>query len=167
MARGCSERRDRLGKLKAATGVNLTSMMDILTTLLFFVLLSFVGGGEAATPPPGITLPASTAQAETRTSLLVAVDSQSILVGGERVATIEQALAGEGMMIAPLAAHLAAARAQMDDLARRKGEDPDAAPRLVTLQGDAGIEFRVLQRVMYTLDQSGFPDIALAVLKKA
>jgi len=155
-----------LGKLKVAAGVNMTSMMDILTTLLFFVLLSFVGGGEAATPPPGITLPASTAQAETKSSLLVAVDEQSILVGGERVATLEQALAGDDLMIAPLAQHLAVARAQMDDLARRKGLDPEASPRLVTLQGDADVEFRVLQRVMYTLDQSGFPDIALAVLKR-
>ena len=34
-------------------------------------------------------------------------------------------------------------------------------------QGDAQIEFRLLQKVMYTLDRSGFPDIALAVLKKS
>lgn len=166
MARSRADRRSRLGKLKASANVNMTSMMDILTTLLFFVLLSFVGGGEAATPPPGITLPASTAEAATRTSLLVAVDQHSILVGGERVATLEEALAGDDLVIEPLAAHLAAAREQMDDLARRKGEDPESAPRLVTLQGDSDVEFRVLQRVMYTLDQSGFPDIALAVLKR-
>jgi biopolymer transport protein ExbD len=54
----------------------------------------------------------------------------------------------------------------MDDLDRRRGEAPTSA-RLATIQGDADIEFRVLQRVMYTLDRSGFPDIALAVLKKA
>ena len=156
-----------MGRLKAATGVNLTSMMDILTTLLFFVLLSFVSGGESSTPPPGITLPKSTADQATRTSLLVAVDGQSILVGGQRVATVEEALAGRELLIEPLARHLVAMRSQMDDLDRRKGGDPDVAPHLVTLQGDASVEFRVLQRVMYTLDQSGFPDIALAVLKKA
>jgi biopolymer transport protein ExbD len=54
----------------------------------------------------------------------------------------------------------------MDDLDRRRGE-PQKSARLATIQGDADIEFRVLQRVMYTLDRSGFPDIALAVLKKA
>lgn len=167
MARGRSARRSRMRRLKAVTGVNLTSMMDILTTLLFFVLLSFVSGGESSTPPPGITLPKSTADQATRSSLLVAVDGQSILVGGQRVATVEEALAGRDLLIEPLAQHLVATRAQMDDLVRRKGEDPDASPHLVTLQGDASVEFRVLQRVMYTLDQSGFPDIALAVLKKA
>jgi biopolymer transport protein ExbD len=54
----------------------------------------------------------------------------------------------------------------MDDLAQRKGEKREVS-RLATIQGDAGIEFRVLQKVMYTLDRNGFPDIALAVLKKA
>lgn len=166
MARGRGDRRDRLRRLKTGASVNLTSMMDILTTLLFFVLLSFVSGGESATPAPGITLPKSTADDATRASLVVAVDATSILVGGERVATVDETLAGEGLLIAPLAAHLTAAREQMDALARRKGEDPATTPRLVTLQGDAAVEFRVLQRVMATLDHSGFPDIALAVLKK-
>lgn len=156
-----------MARLKGATGVNLTSMMDILTTLLFFVLLSFVSGGESSSPAPGITLPKSTAESATRTSLVVAVDAGSILVGGERVATVEEALRGDDLLIAPLARHLSGAREQMDALARRKGLDPAAAPRLVTLQGDASVEFRVLERVMYTLDRSGFPDIALAVLKKA
>jgi biopolymer transport protein ExbD len=58
------------------------------------------------------------------------------------------------------------ARALMDDLAQKKGEKRQVS-RLATIQGDAGIEFRVLQKVMYTLDRNGFPDIALAVLKKA
>ncbi len=167
MARGRKDRRSRLGKLKAATNVNLTSMMDILTTLLFFVLLSFVSGGESSTPAPGITLPASTAEQATRASLVIAVDSKSILVGGERVATVEEAMHSEGLLIPALAQHLTQVREQMDALAARKGEDVGSTPRLVTLQGDASVEFRVLQKVMYTLDQSGFPDIALAVLKKA
>ena len=59
-----------------------------------------------------------------------------------------------------------AARDQMDALAKQRGRTPDAS-HLVTIQGDSDIEFRVLQKVMYTLDQSGFPDIALAVIKKA
>ena len=103
-------------------GLTLTSMMDILTTLLFFVLKSYVSGGE-------VTVPVELLEPRARPQL------------------------GE-------------ARDQMDDLDRRRGEPPKSA-RLATIQGDADIEFRVLQRVMYTLDRSGFPDIALAVLKKA
>ena len=147
-------------------GLTLTSMMDILTTLLFFVLKSYISGGEVTVPPPGVTLPHSTASADMHSSVVVAIDHDDIMLGGERVATVQEAIATDELMIAPLAKRLAEARAQMDDLALRKGEKHESA-RLATIQGDAGIEFRVLQKVMYTLDRNGFPDIALAVLKKA
>src|SRR5262245_50258726 len=147
-------------------GLTLTSMMDILTTLLFFVLKSYVSGGEVTVPPPGVTLPRSTAKADMHASVVVAIDHDAILFGGERVVSVPEALAGGDLLIAPLAQRLAEARAQMDDLDRRKGK-AQASARLATIQGDADIEFRVLQRVMYTLDRNGFPDIALAVLKKA
>jgi len=147
-------------------GLTLTSMMDILTTLLFFVLKSYVTGGEVTVPPPGVTLPRSNARADMHTSVVVAIDRDGIMLGTERVATVREALAGGDLLIAPLAQRLAEARAQMDDLDRMKGKAKTAS-RLATIQGDTEIEFRLLQRVMYTLDRSGFPDIALAVLKKA
>ena len=147
-------------------GLTLTSMMDILTTLLFFVLKSYVSGGEVTVPPPGVTLPRSTVNADMHTSVVVAIDHDAIIMDGEKVASVHDAVASDELMIAPLARRLTEARAQMDDLAQRKGEKREVT-RLATIQGDAGIEFRVLQKVMYTLDRNGFPDIALAVLKKA
>jgi biopolymer transport protein ExbD len=101
-----------------------------------------------------------------RSSVVVAIDHNDIMMGGERVASVKDVIAADDLLIAPLAARLGEARAQMDDLDRRRGEAQKSG-RLATIQGDADIEFRVLQRVMYTLDRSGFPDIALAVLKKA
>ena len=147
-------------------GLTLTSKMDILTTLLFFVLKSYVSGGEVTVPPPGVTLPRSTVSADMHTSVVVAIDHDTILMDGERVARVSELAVGDGLLIPPLADKLQEVRAQMDDLDRRRGKPP-AAARLATIQGDAAIEFHVLQRVMFTLDRGGFPDIALAVLKKA
>jgi biopolymer transport protein ExbD len=166
MARRRSRASGLMARMTGDGGLTLTSMMDILTTLLFFVLKSYVSGGEVTVPPPGVTLPRSTAKADMRTSVVVAIDHDAIMLGGERVATVHDAVASEELMIAPLAARLAEARAQMDDLDQRKGSKKTSA-RLATIQGDAQIEFRLLQKVMYTLDRSGFPDIALAVLKKS
>ncbi len=155
----------RLGK-RLHSGISLTSLMDILPCLLFFVLKSFVAGGEATVPPPGLDLPRSTADSAMTSSLVVAIDKGAILVGGERVTSVSDALAGPTMVIPPLAARLAAERRQQDEIARRRGLA--AAPRrVVTIQGDEAIEFRVLQRVMATLDDNGYQDIALAVIKKA
>ena len=104
-------------------GLTLTSMMDILTTLLFFVLKSYVSGGEVTVPPPGVTLPRSIVAAEMRTSVVVAIDHDDIMMDGERVASVKDVVASGDLLAAPLAERLDAARAQMDDQARRRGEE--------------------------------------------
>ena len=164
--RNRGRRRRWASRLRGHTGLSLTSLMDILTCLLFFVLKSFVAGGESTVPPPGLRLPGSSAEHAQSTSLVVAIQKDAIYVGGERVASVQEAEASPQMIIAPLAERVKAARAQMDDIALQRGRTRQAS-HLVTIQGDSDIEFRVLQKVMYTLDQGGFPDIALAVLKKA
>lgn len=164
--RNQGRRRRWASRAHARTGLSLTSLMDILTCLLFFVLKSFVAGGESTVPPPGLNLPGSSAERAQSTSLVVAIQKDAIYVGGERVASVADAEASPQLVIAPLAERVKAARAQMDDLAIQRGGKP-LSRHIVTIQGDSDIEFRVLQKVMYTLDQGGFPDIALAVLKKA
>ena len=166
MRRRRSRAKGMMERYTSDGGLTLTSMMDILTTLLFFVLKSYVSGGEVTVPPPGVTLPRSTASNDMHTSVVVAIDHDAIMMDGEKVASVRDAVSSDELMIAPLAKRLVEARAQMDDLAAKKGEKKEVS-RLATIQGDAGIEFRVLQKVMYTLDRNGFPDIALAVLKKA
>jgi len=141
-------------------------MMDILTVLLLFLLKSYVAGGEVMVPPAGIRLPASTAKDLPQTSLVIAIDDDEILVGNERAATVAEALGTEGLEVAPLAARLEQVRDQQDEIARRRG-DPHATTRSATIQGDRNIEFRVLQKVMFTLNQSGYDAIALAVLQKS
>ena len=165
MRRMKSGRRGRFTR-RLHSGITLTSLMDILTCLLFFVLKSFVAGGEVTVPPPGLKLPRSTADAAMHTSLVIAIDKEAILVGSERITTVAQAEAGDDLLIEPLANRLQAAQQQMDDIDKLKKVDK-TEPRIVTIQGDGDIEFRVLQKVMYTLNQSGFEDISLAVLKKA
>jgi len=166
MRRSSGRRRKRTGVSHLNSGVSLTSLMDILTCLLFFVLKSFVAGGEVTAPPPGLDLPKSSAEHPMTTSLVVAIDRGSILVGSERVASVQDAEASPQLLIEPLATRLEAARAQMDEIHRLQGADTTRS-RVVTIQGDENIEFRVLQKVMYTLNQSGFQDIALAVIKNS
>ena len=166
MRRAGRRGRRRTGVPRWHSGVTLTSLMDILTCLLFFVLKSFVAGGEVTVPPPGLDLPKSTAEQPQTSSLVVAIDRGSILLGSERIASVQDAEASPQLLIEPLATRLEAARAQMADIHRLQGADSTHA-NVVTIQGDETIEFRVLQKVMYTLNQAGFSDIALAVIKRS
>jgi biopolymer transport protein ExbD len=153
-------------KTEGSGSVNLISMMDILTVLLLFLLKSYVAGGEVMVPPTGINLPSSNADAPPQASLVVAIDDDEILIGNERVATLAEALGDPGLEIAPLTAHLQAVQQQQDEIARLRGAEP-AQHRVATIQGDRDIEFRVLQKVMYTLGQNGYENISLAVLQKS
>jgi biopolymer transport protein ExbD len=153
-----------LDRLQTGAQLRMTSMMDILVTLLFFVLKSFVMEGEAATAVPGIELPRSTSPSSPAASIPVAVLREGILVNNEVVATTESVRGQSGLWVAALGAKLEADRLQSEKIARLQGE---TAPHpVVTLQGDRDIEYQVLEKVMYTLDRAGYRDVALAVIPR-
>ncbi len=142
----------------------MTSMLDILTTLLLFLLKSFVAEGDTVVPPPGLELPQSTALHAPQTSLVVAIDDDAILLGSERIASLQETASGQPMLIASLDARLKAVRSQREQIASLRGQEAEV-DRLVTIQGDRQIEFQVLQKVMYTLNRNGYDEIALAVIQ--
>jgi biopolymer transport protein ExbD len=158
-------RRARRPATGADTRLKLTSMMDILTTLLLFVLKAFVVEGELVTPPPGLKLPDSTAEDPPEASVVVAVSEQTILVSGQPVATVPEALADADLLIDALDARLVAAREQAEHLAELKGAAL-AEPK-VTIQGDRAIEFRLLEKVMFTCGAAGYDQLALAVVQES
>ncbi len=165
MHRTCHSGRRSIASLRRSGGIRLTSMMDILTVLLLFLLKSFVVDGEAMTPRAGIDLPESTAEGSPDPSLVVAIQSDGIVLEDELVASLAEVRDG-GLEISALSERLDAVWTRMDALARRRGEREASAPT-ATIQGDRDLEFDVLQRVMFTLAENGFEDISLAVIKKS
>lgn len=140
-------------------------MMDILTVLLLFLLKSFVVDGEALTPLPGLELPESTSESMPVESIHLALVDQGVLVGDELVVTIESIRRKDGYLIPELEARLQQIRLQSQKIAEARGQV--TLSQRATIQGDKDLEFVVLQKVMYTLSETGFKDISLAVIKKS
>jgi biopolymer transport protein ExbD len=158
-------RKRRALNLKAPKGsLTMTSLMDILTTLLFFLLKSFVADGGPGIPPPEVTLPESSSLEQPEVSLVIAVSEETILLGDQPVARTADAIARVGIYIQELGKSLDEAWNQMEDLARRKGTEDELGAK-ITIQGDREIEFQLLQKVMFTCNQHGFDQIALAVVQ--
>lgn len=155
--------RRRRRKSAIAAPLQLTSMMDILTTLLLFLLKSFVAEGEVITPAPGVKLPESTSETKPESSVVVAILGDRIMLDGRVVAEVPNGGGGEALLIPALAEQLDLSRRQGAAIAERRGEGAAYEPRLA-IQGDRDIPFNVLQRVMYTCNHSGYGDIALVVL---
>ena len=150
---------------KPAT-LSMTSLMDILTTLLLFLLKSFVAEPEVVTPAAGVNLPYSTSQDAPQESIVVAILGDQISLGNEVIAQLDVNSKGD-LMIRPLATALSGARLRHDQWQQMRGSDAHDAPMRVTIQGDRTMPFLLLQRVMYTCNQSGFDDISLAVLRNS
>ena len=149
--------------LKGQSNVNLISMMDILTVLLLFLLKSYVAEGEVMVPAKGLKLPVSTAEQTPKASLIVAIDGDAIRVGPDKIASASAAMASDDPVIEELAAKLQELRANPDQIAPAATAAVD--PRLVTIQGDKDIEYRLLRKVMFTLSRNGFENVSLAVLR--
>jgi biopolymer transport protein ExbD len=148
-------------------GLRITSMMDILTVLLLFLLKSFVAEGEVVTPAPGVTLPESSSQDTPRASLVIAIAADHIRLGDEVITRLDGSVdggLGSDLYIDRLGAELQRVRQQQQALAARRGREEDFVGK-VTIQGDRDLSFAVLQRVMYTCNESGYPDVALAVIR--
>jgi len=138
-------------------------MMDILTVLLLFLLKSFVVEGEVITPVPGVDLPESSSETAPRASVVVAVFDRAVLLDGQMVTRVEDTTNGGDLLIPELAASLALTRTKSLALAEMRGEEANANPK-IAIQGDREIPFDLLQRVMYTCNQSGYANISLAVI---
>lgn len=145
--------------------LRLTSMVDILTCLLLFLVKSF-SVDTPMTPVPGITLPSSTSEEHPHESFVVAITGPHILVDGERVADVAEVTASPEIFIAPLGQRLSEIREQKEEIARLRGvTETSLGP--VTVQGDRTIEYRLLERVIYTLGREGYSEISLAVIREA
>ena len=146
--------------LRASSSVNLISMMDILTVLLLFLLKSYSAGGEVMVPQPGVRLPESTAETMPQASLVVSIDGDAIKLGSEKVASVAEVAASPDAGIPSLAERLPLA-------ATAAGAPEGTKGTAVTIQGDRNIEYSLLRKVMFTLSQSGYDNVSLAVLRKA
>jgi biopolymer transport protein ExbD len=156
-------RRRRIRTRTVHTPLRLTSMMDILTTLLLFLLKSFVVEGEVITPVPGVNLPESSSITTPQAAIVVAIFNDNIMIDGQVVAQVSRVIGSDDLLIEPLADRLDEAREQVIEIAAMRGSTEEFHGR-VAIQGDREIEFAVLQRVMYTCGYSGYEEISLAVL---
>ena len=144
------------------TALQLVSLMDIFTILVFFLL---VNSSDVQVLPntKDIQMPESIAEQKPRETVIVLVTEHAILVQGTPVATIEQAMNSDGIIIPALQAALMSQNQRFlsQDLAA------DIEKREVTIMGDKEIPYSLLKRVMATCTESDYGRISLAVMQRA
>lgn len=146
-------------RLKKGGTINLVSLMDIFTILVFFLL---VNSSDVQNLPntKDIQLPDSIAEQRPKETLFIVVSEQDLLVQGRRVASVDEVLAGDENIIAPLKKELEYQASR--SLAPAEKE----ARREITILGDKRIPYRLLKKIMITCNSVNYNNISLAVSKQ-
>ena len=162
-----------LRKKKAPT-LMLTSLLDMFTIILIFLIVSFDTENQDFRLDENVTLPESSARAEFRPAVNLAVSGDAITVGDDTVATLAGGRASDAQVregrIASLVAALEAEyrRRYGDDAgdgdAGAVGEEEDDEP-IVVIQADRELDYRTLYVVLRSAASAGFYKYRLAVLK--
>jgi biopolymer transport protein TolR len=155
------KRTERKARNKTGLDMNLVSLIDIFTILIFF-LMSSAAGVEILTPGKAVSLPQSSADKTPKETLVITVSGPDILVDGRRVATVSDAMAADGDLIAGL-------KEELDLQAKRQTIRPEniAQGKTITIMGDKDIPYSLLRKVMVTAARADFSDVSFAVTRKS
>ena len=154
------KRAERKRRNKTGLDMNLVALIDIFTILIFFLMSS--GGVEILTSAKSVTLPLSSADKSPRETLVITVSGPDILVEGRRVATVNEALAAEGDLIAGL-------KEELDLQAKRVviRTENQAQGKAITIMGDKTLPYALLRKVMVTAARADFSEVSFAVTPRA
>jgi len=154
------KRAERKARNHQGLDMNLVALIDIFTILIFFLMSST--GIEVLSSARAVKLPQSTAEKVPHETVVITISATDIVVDGRRVASVAEALQGEGDVIAPL-------KAELDLMAGRQTirKENEAQAKAVTIMGDKDIPYRLLRKVMTTAARANFADVAFAVTQKA
>lgn len=145
--------------------LNLVSLMDIFTIIVFFLLMSS-SDVEVLQNQKTITLPESVSVKKPAATLVIMVDAQRLMIGGEVIAEVDEQMRLSTPTIDRLAQILQSrAEVQRNQQPSLDGQSADNKGLSVTIMGDKSVPYLLLKKVMATCAASDYRNISLAVSK--
>lgn len=156
-----ARRMEKNHKKNKQSALNLVSLMDIFTILVFFLLVSS-SNVQQLPSNKDVKLPTSIAKKSAKETIIISITSDSILVQGNKVSTIDEALVNDVTVIPKLEEELKyqyGKTADTQDTHSTKGKS-------VTIMGDENIPYKLLRKILATCRQTNYTHIAFAAVQK-
>lgn len=147
---------------KEEGGLNMTSMMDMMTIILLFLLKSFSTEGALVTPSKELRLPSSTQGEKPKKEVNVSVAKNFIMVNDVIVAKVND-IKKDQLLISPLMQKLSEYAKKEQQLQIDVGKE---FTHEIIIQGDEKVPFELLYKVMFTCSRSDFYKMRLLTLKE-
>jgi biopolymer transport protein ExbD len=157
-----AKRMEKHHKRKGGGSLNLISLMDIFTILVFFLL---VNSQDVETLPNAkdLQLPESYAEQKARENVVILITDDQILVQGKPVASMAEVRGQQEFKIAGLEQEL---RLQTEKLLNKDAQ-AKVENREVTIMADRELPYKLLKKVMVSIQAADYGKISLAVMQKA
>jgi biopolymer transport protein ExbD len=152
------------GKRNGNAGLMLTSLVDMFMIIVIFLLQNFSATGEVLYMSKDIKLPDAAHGVQLERAPVISVSSDAVTFEGRQVAATDELVKGELLNVPELEDALRDEKRRYELV---HADDPDHPFRgLVNVQADKQIPFRIIKRVMFACNQSGFGNINFAALTK-
>jgi len=162
-------------------GLNITSMMDMMTIILVFLLKSYSTSDVSVAPSEDLELPVSTVQKQIEIAVNRVVSKKNIVVDGVPVLSLEKVPDEDnpgqsklqvpedqrnGQLIEALLDELSKKADTAKNIGQQSGSDEHAFKGRLLIQCDKKLPFEVLRQVMYTAGQAQFSEFKFVVYKQ-
>lgn len=171
MSRGRENRKARRAAQFAKfriTELNLIPLVDVLVSIVFFAIASQTVG-EMTKVIPGVELPSTRVGQVAHEQLTLGINSSTIMIGEERImGTGEAASAQSNMPSQPLVvpALYAVLKGKADSIRNVQQTPQDQSITTpLAIQGDKGMPYVLMSRMIQTARVAGFNTISLQVAK--
>ncbi|MDD5673000.1 MAG: biopolymer transporter ExbD [Chitinivibrionales bacterium] len=152
-----------------AEGVNITSMMDILTILLLYLIVNYSAEGNILTNADNLTLPNSSAKKKANEVVLqIAVDNSMIVVDNKAVVSVEEVRKiGQNSLdqTIPALKNVLEAKFAQEEAAVKIGLSNKVEGKVI-IQIDKNMDFDVMYKVMTTCGTVGYRTMLFAVMER-
>jgi len=160
-------------------GLNITSMMDMMTIILVFLLKSYSTSDVSVAPSDDLTLPSSTATKPPELAVNLIVQKGQLLVDGVPVLSMGTETDEEGVVwimipeeekraqnITKLYDRLLEKAEASKALGEQSGNEDHGFKGRILMQVDRDMPFNVLREVMYTAGQAQFGEFKFIVYRQ-
>ena len=163
------------------TGLNINSMMDMMTIILVFLLKSYSTTDVSVSPSEALTLPISSAMKAPEVAVNLVVEKGQVIVDGRPVMQLNDKAENasspgrttvdfmdgqlEGQLVTDLFQVLEQKADAAKDLGVKSGNAELEFKGRILMQVDKDIPFSVLRSVMYTAGQAEFGEFRFVVIK--
>src|SRR3954467_2865698 len=152
------------GKKQGYATLMLTSLVDMFTIIVIFLLMNFSANGEVLYMNKDIKLPDAYHGAQLERAPVISISADAVTFDGRLLLATGDLAKGEVLNVPELEDALRDERRRYEEI---HANDPNNPFRgLVNVQADRHIPFKVIKRIMFACNQSGFGNINFAALSR-